>query len=260
VSNVFPKGVIFIPFPSAVAEILGDLTEAEVRLYTALLLFAQKHTATKLHLPAFLLHDYTKLHAETIAVARRKLERRNLISCTSGGSGVTVYELMNPVTYEELPTPIIGKRKFSGVYVHKGDGRSSRTTRKTPKVVASPPVIPPTWEQLNELKPIQSVSMTEPIRDSVTDRLVSCFSQVHEKEKVNKLQSSISEIPISKEVLNREFSSKVGETPAAKLPVEPWVDPGFGVPYVDWVRGEVAKQLGPGMPFWLKRKAVNASY
>jgi hypothetical protein len=207
-SNVFPKNVIFFPFPEVVGETLGEWTPAEIRLYTELLRRAQKHTATKLHLPDFVIHDCTKLHAETIAIARRKLAKRNLIRCTKGACGVSVYELLNPLTGEALPAPVIGTRKFSGIYIHRSDGRSSRTVRRVSKVVASPPAIAPAWEELGQPRPSQSVSRTEPIREQVTDSLVSGFSEVYESVKVNKLHVASSEIPVSREVLNRGVEGK----------------------------------------------------
>jgi hypothetical protein len=35
-----------------------------------------------------------------------------------------------------------------------------------------------------------------------------------------------------------------------------WVDPGPGVEYHEWMKREVDKQLGPGLPYWPKRSGT----
>jgi len=210
VSNVFARqGVLFVALPIVVAEVWGEMTWAEQRLYVCLLLFGHKHTAVELHLPAFIITDYTGLHSETIRIARKRLEKRGYIRCKKGFRGVTIYSILNPISKTKLPPPKIGNQQFSGVYKYEsesecGSDRARRDARK-----ASPTFLPPSGEELfgfgpSQLadqtgpKPSQSVSTTKPIRPDVADSLGFCFSEVIENKNLNEVLMPSSQKPMKK--------------------------------------------------------------
>jgi hypothetical protein len=311
-SNPFPKGVRFFPVPEAVGDMLAKMGQSELLLYLALCLIAQRHTAVELHLPAYLLHDYTELHPETIPVARRKLEGHGLIKSRKGFNGVTIYTLLNPVTHAELPAPVFGKQKFSGVYIYKEEGRSARTVRKlrSKQAQAQKQPDPPTgWNEIGNQTPIKSVSTEGPTpiesvstpdqnRGRLTDSADSGFAQTNEKTEGNANQKSLSEETLKKEFSGKGFavseslpSSQTERIPvpkqkaevkeevkdesvsvrmmrepviqrlvenfSARIATSPDADvDNVGLPYDEWMKREVSKQLGPGLPYWPKRNGT----
>ncbi len=207
-SNIFAnQSLLFVPLPRVVAEVWSEMSWAEQRLYVCLLLFAEKHSAAELHLPAFVISDYTKLHAETIPIARKALEQRGYIRSKKGFQGVTVYQVLNPISKHELPPLKQEKKQFSGVYVYKTAGRSARSKRNTPHIPQSPVLLPPSWNEIGQSNPSpqssQSVSIPSPIRQDVTDQTDSSFSKATENKQVNDVQTATSEKALKKGILKK---------------------------------------------------------
>jgi hypothetical protein len=217
VSNVFKgQGVLFVPVPAVVMDVLKDMSEAEIRLYLFLLRLAQKHSAVEISSPALEVHDHTGLHSETVAIARRKLEKRNLLCCKKGVSGLTVYVLMNPLTGTALPAP----QGFKGTRAYESKGRSARTARSTPKPVENSPVVSIPWTEIGQPTTKKTcpgdgstVSAPRINRHRLTDQPSPDFSELHANTNTceapaprseESLKKGISEVGGAMEVLGPE--------------------------------------------------------
>jgi hypothetical protein len=202
VSNVFKgQGVLFVPVPAVVMDALKDMSEGEIRLYLFLLRLAQKHSAVEISSPALEVHDYTGLHSETVAIARRKLEKRNLLSCKKGASGLTVYMLTNPLTGTALPAP----QGFKGTRAYESRGRSARTARSTPKPVDSSPAVSIPWTEIGQPTTKKTspgdgstVSKSRINRQRLTDQPLPDFSELHANTKTCEVLTARSEESLKK--------------------------------------------------------------
>jgi len=310
-SNPFPKGLRYAPVPRAVIEQCGDMTEGEYKLIGALYLFAEKHTAVELHLPAYILQDFTKLHHETMARARVSLEKdKGLILCSKGANGVTVYKLLDPETHRPLPAPVHGKQKFRGIYVYKAEGRSARTSRKArkaPATGAGEEVPPVSFEEMGSQNPRTETQpvLAKPertfrvLRNHVSQNPKPPLLQTHENANTYVQPKKLSEETSRKEVLEKGFASsesspfpqperiipvpkpeaipipevkeesepvtvrmmrepviqRLVEKFGARIATTPDANADIvGLPYNEWMKREVDKQLGPGLPYWPKKQ------
>jgi len=235
-SNVFAKeGVLFVPVPKVAAELWADMTWAESRLYMCLLLFAHVHTAAELHIPTRVISDYTKLHAETILIARKGLEKRGYIHCSRGFQGVTTYHVLNPLNGKELAPQKIGSQQFSGVFKYdakSAGGVSERSRREAQRSIRQvrqanhrsmspsrdeiwPEDAGPKVTDLTGSKPSQSVSTTKQIRKDLSDRLGFLFLDDVEKAKVNDVPNSRSEKPSEEKDLKGNMKGQGTSSTAA---------------------------------------------
>lgn len=298
-SNPFPQGMKFVPVPRAVLEQCPEMTEAETKLYLALVGFAEEHTAVELHLPSYRITDYTGLHHQSIAVARRRLEDRGLITSRKDRHGRNIYILLDPVTHRNLPAPVHGKQHFKGVYEYAEEGRNTRKARKARELLA--------WDDLGGVKTATTkqpcgVKTATPRRQNRVRAAVSTpppLLQTTENANTCVQQKKLSEESLKKEFLEKGFASSESSPfpqPERIIPVqkpkaipipevkeesepvtvrmmrEPVIQrlvekfgariattpdanaDNVGLPYDEWMKREVAKQMGPGLPHWPKRQ------
>ena len=139
-ANVLRKQCGFFTLPRCAP--LAELSGSAVKLYCALFDLAQRHSATRIEIPAYAIGGLAGLSKNTVGTAGQELKEKNLVAITKGQHGLLAYELVNPETGALLPPPVDDRteRRYTGVYHFTPQfGLSARSAKNTPK--PSPPAL-----------------------------------------------------------------------------------------------------------------------
>ena len=144
-SNVLRNNFFTVPRELVDGGHLATLSGCAVKLYIALMMLAQKHSAVEIEIPAYIAHDLAGLAANSVTSATKELVAAGLVTCRAGQHGRKGYILLDPKTRFPIPAPAGHKGIFcppprTGQIMPKG--RKSST--------APHEIVIPSWDEIGK--------------------------------------------------------------------------------------------------------------
>ena len=81
-SNVLRNNFFTVPRELVDGGHLATLSGCAVKLYIALMMLAQKHSAVEIEIPAYIAHDLAGLAANSVTSATKELVAAGLVTCS----------------------------------------------------------------------------------------------------------------------------------------------------------------------------------